>query len=144
MTDDTEATGPATNDTGAAGPATDDTGTAGGISGKKLAVGAVVALGVVVLAARALRGGGSDEPEAESAPLDGTGDGEGDDTATEQSAAEASDSDLTADATGALPVDADVEGRFDEIDIVDAVYILVAGLKAAREEYRQRIDEGGA
>lgn len=111
---------------------TSDSEEAGGIGGKKLAIGAVLVLGVVLLV-RALRGGG-DETESEA----GSDDAFGDDTADE------SDGDLAGDASEALPVDTDVQGRFDEIDVVDAIYILVAGLKAAREEYQQRTDDGGA
>ncbi|WP_276260750.1 hypothetical protein [Haloglomus litoreum] len=107
---------------------TSDSEEAGGIGGKKLAIGAVLVLGVVLLV-RALRGGGDEETD--------------DDAFATDTVAE-SDADLAADASDALPVDTDVQGRFDEIDIVDAVYILVAGLKAAREEYQQRTDDGGA
>jgi len=107
---------------------TNDTEEAGGIGGKKLAIGAVLVVGVVLLV-RALRGGDGDE----------------DDTTADTSVPDAgSAADEGGDAADALPVDTDVEGRFDEIDIVDAVYILVAGLKAAREEYQQRTDDGGA
>lgn len=105
---------------------------AGGIGGKRLAIGAVLVVGVVLLV-RALRGG------------DGDDDGTAADTLPDDVGSASDDgSDLTEDATDALPVDTDVQGRFDEIDIVDAVYILVAGLKAAREEYQQRTDDGGA
>jgi hypothetical protein len=109
---------------------TSDTEEAGGIGGKKLAIGAVLAVGVVLLA-RALRGGDEDDTAADTTA---------DTTAPDTGSA----ADEGGDATDALPVDTDVEGRFDEIDIVDAVYILVAGLKAAREEYQQRTDDGGA
>lgn len=108
---------------------TNDTEEAGGIGGKKLAIGAVLVVGVVLLV-RALRGGDGDE-EADN-----------DDGFETDIAADAGDD--AEDPADALPVDADVQGRFDEIDIVDAVYILVAGLKAAREEYQQRTDDGGA
>lgn len=109
---------------------TSDSEEAGGIGGKKLAIGAVLVLGVVVLV-RALRGG------------DGDDDTEHDD-AFGADAADESEGDLADDPADALPVDTDVQGRFDDIDVVDAVYILVAGLKAAREEYQQRTDDGGA
>jgi hypothetical protein len=107
---------------------------AGGIGGKKLAIGAVLVLGVVVLV-RVLRGGDGD---------DDTGSDTEDDDAFGADAAEESGGDLADDPADALPVDTDVQGRFDDIDVVDAVYILVAGLKAAREEYQQRTDDGGA
>lgn len=104
---------------------------AGGIGGKKIALVAAVLVGLVLIV-RALRSGdaGSD---------DGTAGAVG------ESAAETTDS-AAADttATDALPVDTDMESAMDELDIVDAIYILVAGLKAAREEYRQRTDDGGA
>jgi hypothetical protein len=109
-----------------------DTDETGGIGGKKLAVGAVLLVGVVLLV-RALRGGDGDEEE--SANDAGTAGGSSDDE---------TGGELADGASEALPVDTDVEGRFDEIDIVDSVYILVAGLKAAREEYQQRTDDGGA
>ena len=101
----------------------------GGIGGKELAVGAVVLLGVALLV-RVLRGG--DEADDESSSVTepaSTGDGS------------AAPEPVTTDA---LPVDADVESAMDDIDVVDAIYILVAALKAAREEYRQRTDDGGA
>jgi hypothetical protein len=107
----------------------DDSEEAGGIGGKKIALVAAVLVGLV-LVVRALRGG----------------DGESDDGAVSGgTAAETTDS-TAADttATDALPVDTDMESAMDELDIVDAIYILVAGLKAAREEYRQRTDDGGA
>lgn len=106
----------------------DDSDEAGGIGGKKIALVAAVLVGVV-LVVRALRGG----------------DSEGDGGATDESAPETTDA-TAADttATDALPVDADMESAMDELDIVDAIYILVAGLKAAREEYQQRTDDGGA
>jgi hypothetical protein len=109
-----------------------DTDEAGGIGGKKLAVGAVLLVGVVLLV-RALRGGDSEEG-ASTSDADTTGEPSADDAGGE----------LADGASEALPVDTDVQGRFDEIDVVDAVYILVAGLKAAREEYQQRTDDGGA
>jgi hypothetical protein len=108
---------------------TNDTEEAGGIGGKKLAIGAVLVVGVVLLV-RALRGGDGDEDDTTV------------DTASTETGSVTGES--GGDATDALPVDTDVEGRFDEIDIVDAVYILVAGLKAARDEYQQRTDDGGA
>ncbi|WP_254821688.1 hypothetical protein [Haloglomus halophilum] len=108
---------------------TNDTEEAGGIGGKKLAIGAVLVVGVVLLV-RALRGGDGDEDDT-------TGE-------TPSTDIDSVPGQSGGDATDALPVDTDVEGRFDEIDIVDAVYILVAGLKAAREEYQQRTDDGGA
>lgn len=109
---------------------TNDSEAAGGIGGKKLAIGAALVLGLV-LVVRALRGGGDDTDAASDDALDA-------DVGT------AAESDDDAGASEALPVDTDVQGRFDEIDVVDAVYILVAGLKAAREEYQRRTDEGGA
>lgn len=101
----------------------------GGIGGKELAAGAAVLLGVALLV-RVLRGGddGADDESATSEPASAS-----DDSAAPEPAA-----------TDALPVDADVESAMDDIDIVDAIYILVAALKAAREEYRQRTDDGGA
>lgn len=118
---------------------TDDGGDGGGI-GKKLAIGAVVVL-AVALVLRAVRGGGDDESDDDTTDIAGSGDPS--DT-TDIVGGSAGTADGGDDADGGLPVDTDVEGRFDEIDVVDAVYILVAGLKAAREEYRQRTDEGGA
>lgn len=109
-----------------------DDGDDGGIDGRTIALGALAVTGIL-LVVRVLRGrGGEEESDEEGFEFD---DESGDETAP------ATDDD-------GLAMDAiDSEGvseRFDEIDVVDAVYILVAGLKAAREEYRTRTDDGGA
>lgn len=127
---------------------TSDSAESDGIGGKKLAIVGVLVVGLVLLV-RALRGGGSDAEDAGGAGVDTSGGVSTADTAEQNSVggdsgSDDSGSDLAEDASDALPVDTDVKGRFDEIDLVDAVYILVAGLKAAREEYHQRIDDGGA
>jgi hypothetical protein len=103
----------------------------GGIGGKELALVAAVLVGLV-LVVRALRGG---DDESDDGMIGAGGETAGD--TTDPTAADTA-------ATDALPVDADMESAMDELDIVDAIYILVAGLKAAREEYRQRTDDGGA
>ena len=108
-----------------------DDGGDGGIDGRTIALGAL-ALAGIVLVVRVLRGGGETEAdEGFEFGDDGAGDGADDDGA---------------DPTDDLPVDAPegVSERFDEIDVVDAVYIVVAGLKAARDEYRRRTDDGDA
>jgi hypothetical protein len=107
----------------------------GGINGRTIALGVLAAFGVL-LVVRALRGG--DEAAEEDAGFE-FGDDESD-AGSEDASDDTDDGGLAVDA-----VDAEgVSDRFDEIDVVDAVYILVAGLKAAREEYRTRTDDGGA
>lgn len=107
----------------------------GGINGRTIALGVLAVFGVL-LVVRALRGG---DEEAEADAGFDFGDDEAEDGSDDASPG-AEDGGLAVDA-----VDAEgVSDRFDEIDVVDAVYILVAGLKAAREEYRTRTDDGGA
>ncbi|PSP98296.1 hypothetical protein BRC89_08140 [Halobacteriales archaeon QS_4_70_19] len=124
---------------------TSDSTESGGIGGKKLAIVGVLVVGVVLLV-RAIRGGGSDAEDAGGAGVDTSGGVSTADTAeqssvTDDPGSDDSSGDLAESASDSLPVDTDVKGRFDEIDIVDAVYILVAGLKAAREEYHKRMDD---
>lgn len=136
---------------------TSDSAKSGGIVGKKLAVCVALLVGLV-LALRAFRGGDTDAEDAGGAGVDTSGGVSTADTAERESVSEdvdtgsstgnsdgdSSGSDLAENAADTLSVDTDVKGRFDDIDIVDAIYILMAGLKAAREEYRQRTDDGGA